>query len=326
MFGGTGPALSPVGWTEEKSKEADMKFYQLQALVSVVDHGGFRAAAHALSLSQVAVTKAIQTLEEECGTQLLVRTPSHTVPTKDGEYLVQRARIILRELAVTKETLAQRRGICGGSVRVGLHPAVTISCLGEALAWFRQRFPDTSIGIYDGGLSFVLPKLRENQLDFAIAALGEDWPSTQFKWEPLCTCRQYYAVRPGHPLLSRGPATAVDIAGYEWALIAQSFEEAQERFQAALSEPEAPMSSRLVIGGDAFSTLQLVKATDAIVIIPELALEPCGLVRLETGDELALPSTTLSLVTRRPALLTPAMEFMIHCFKETIRKRFLRDH
>lgn len=307
-------------WHAEFNEEWNMKFHQLRALVAVVDCGGFRAAAHALSLSQVAVTKAVQALEEECGTRLLDRGPAHATPTKDGEYLVKRARAILRELAATKEALAQRRGIREGSVRAGLHPAVSMACLEETISWFRQRFPDTSIGIYDGGLSGVLPKLRENQLDFAVAALGEDWPSAQFKSEPLCTCRQHYAVRPGHPLLSLDAVAAEDIARYEWALIAQSFEEAQERFQAAMPELGVPVSNRLLIGGDAFSTLQLVKATDAIVIIPELALQPCGLEKLETSAELALPATTLSLITRRPALLTPAMEFMIHCLRETIRK------
>ena len=50
-----------------------MKLQQLQVLVAVIDHGGIRAAARQLHLSQAAITKSMRSLEESAGTPLLVR-------------------------------------------------------------------------------------------------------------------------------------------------------------------------------------------------------------------------------------------------------------
>ncbi|WP_421784150.1 LysR family transcriptional regulator [Kiloniella litopenaei] len=50
-----------------------MTLEQLRALVSVVDHGGFRAASEALHKSQSAISIAIKNLEEELRVEIFER-------------------------------------------------------------------------------------------------------------------------------------------------------------------------------------------------------------------------------------------------------------
>ena len=67
---------------------------QLQHLLAVVEHGGFRRAAEAVHLTQPALTKSVQNLEESFGTPLLERRARPIVPTPFGEIVIAGARRI----------------------------------------------------------------------------------------------------------------------------------------------------------------------------------------------------------------------------------------
>jgi DNA-binding transcriptional LysR family regulator len=69
-----------------------MKLQQLNVFVAVVEEGGIRAAARRMNLAQAAVTKAMRTLEEEVGQQLLLRKARGVGLTQAGERLLPRAR------------------------------------------------------------------------------------------------------------------------------------------------------------------------------------------------------------------------------------------
>ena len=135
-----------------------MKLQQLQVLVAVVEQGGIRAAARALHLSQAAVTKSMRLLEEEAGVPLLLRRSRGVDLTEAGARLLARARVITRQVALARDDLRQAAGEDAGSVRLGVTPFVTLSGLGEAFRWFRQRYQD----VQDGGQRVVsLPLMRD---------------------------------------------------------------------------------------------------------------------------------------------------------------------
>lgn len=64
---------------------------QLAALVAIVDHGTFDAAARHLSLTPSAVSQRIRALESQVGQVVLVRS-SPVRPTEAGAVLLRLAR------------------------------------------------------------------------------------------------------------------------------------------------------------------------------------------------------------------------------------------
>jgi hypothetical protein len=60
-------------------------------------HGGYRAAARALGVSQAGLTKSLARLEEEYGVNLLHRTAKGVVLSPEGEEFVSHARAVLQE-------------------------------------------------------------------------------------------------------------------------------------------------------------------------------------------------------------------------------------
>ena len=124
-----------------------MKLQQLHVLLAVVEEGGIRAAARRLHLSQAAVTKSMQTLEEDAGQQLLVRKARGVLLTPAGERLLLRARAIARQVTLAQEELRQAAGEDAGTVRVGVTPFLTLTALGPAFNWFRQRFRQVEVQV-----------------------------------------------------------------------------------------------------------------------------------------------------------------------------------
>lgn len=147
-----------------------MKLHQFEALVAVVDHGGIRAAARALNVSQAAVTKSMRLLEDEAGTPLLIRRTRGVALTEAGQRLLARARVITRQVSLACEDLHQAGGDDVGTLRVGLTPFLNFTALGETFSWFRQRYRNVQLQLIEGLMLRVLPKLRDGTLDIAAVA------------------------------------------------------------------------------------------------------------------------------------------------------------
>lgn len=83
----------------------------LRALHAVAVHGSTVAAAHAIHLSQPAITRAISRLEQSCGQPLFIRTTKGMQATPQGAQLAQRAGALQERLAQgAREALALGQG------------------------------------------------------------------------------------------------------------------------------------------------------------------------------------------------------------------------
>ena len=72
---------------------------QWQALVAVVESGGYAQASAALHKSQSSVTYAVQKLQSQLGVKAFDIKGRKAVLTPTGQLLYQRARIVLEEAA-----------------------------------------------------------------------------------------------------------------------------------------------------------------------------------------------------------------------------------
>jgi LysR family transcriptional regulator, regulator of abg operon len=92
---------------------ASIKLHQLRAFVEVSRQGSIRAASRTSRLSQPALTKSIQELEQVLGAKLFIRRSQGVVLTDCGDNFFQHASLILEELRVAQEDIQQRAGVGG---------------------------------------------------------------------------------------------------------------------------------------------------------------------------------------------------------------------
>lgn len=298
-----------------------MKLHQLQALVAVIDHGGIRAAARALHLSQAAVTKALRQLEDEVATPLLRRHSRGVGLTDAGERLLGHARLVTRQLALAEEDLRQTAGEDAGTLRVGLVPLLTMTVLPEAFSWFRQRFRRVQLQFTEGLVARVVPALRDGTLDLGVVAMDESQQLPHgLLTRGLGHVAQCVVARSGHPL-HRGGAGAPRLDDCEWLVTSSLLADAATRLAPVFARAGVGAPQRLV-SSEAIGTLALLRHTDCVSVLPRMLLgrpETAGIAEV-AGCPIQAPALRLILLQRAETPLTPAAEYFAHCLAQVVQR------
>jgi LysR family transcriptional regulator, regulator for bpeEF and oprC len=119
---------------------------ELVAFAQVVELGSFTAAARAVGVPKVAVSRAVQSLEKRVGTRLLTRTTRRVSLTDAGRALLPRAqRIAVETAGARREMMPLEDG--RRNLRVLADPAYGRLLLAPLLPRFMERFPDIPLEI-----------------------------------------------------------------------------------------------------------------------------------------------------------------------------------
>lgn len=138
----------------------------LRAFVTVVESGGFSAAAERLMRGQSAISLQIKRLEERVGTRLLDRSPRHVGLTSEGEMMLDYARRILH---LNDEMVARiREPEIAGLVRLGAPEDFATSHLPNVLARFAHSYPDVRLEVTCELTLEILERFQGGNLDLAL--------------------------------------------------------------------------------------------------------------------------------------------------------------
>jgi DNA-binding transcriptional LysR family regulator len=122
------------------------KLRAITYFVRTVEAGSFAAAARALGVAPSALSKALTALEEDLGFTLFIRSTRKLALTDDGGVYHASCRDALQKLEIAE--VAGRRGVTavGGTLRVGIHPALRVAVFGELHRFFANH-PDLRLEI-----------------------------------------------------------------------------------------------------------------------------------------------------------------------------------
>lgn len=147
---------------------------ELQIFGTVVDHGGFAAAAKALGVTRSAVCRRIDGLEKRLGVRLLDRTTRRISLTDAGEALYHRGTRILAEVQEAELAVSEYgeepRGVLRitSPIMIGLHKLVPL------LPDFLRRYRHIKVQL-DLSDDVIDPALAENDIGIR---WGEQRPSS----------------------------------------------------------------------------------------------------------------------------------------------------
>jgi DNA-binding transcriptional LysR family regulator len=188
-------------------------FGDLEAFLAVAEHGSFRAAAETVAISQSALSRRIQKLEEALGATLLERTTRSVKLTLVARSFRDRAEAMLEEAqealgAIGDDTARfafQRNQI----VNVAAVPTATRSLLPRAIQAFRDQGFDGRIRINDLSANDVLEAVASGDADFGVNFIGGQEPSLDF--HVLADDPFVLAVPRGGELDADGPVEWADV-------------------------------------------------------------------------------------------------------------------
>lgn len=187
-----------------------MDIKQLNALVAVVDHGTFSAAAKALHTVQSNISTHISHLEKELQIPLIDRATGTL--TEEGILVVERARRIQSELESIALDVAAVRSEVSGVVKLGVIGTTGRWLSPKLLDAIHTSHPKVTVHIVDAVTSSLLPLLVKGNVDIAIVNLPLTHPDIAI--EPLFEEEPMLVAPKDHPLASFDVILPEHLAAY----------------------------------------------------------------------------------------------------------------
>ena len=156
----------------------NMDIQDARSFIAVVEAGSVSRAARELHLTQPAVTRRVQRLEQAVGAQLIDRSKRPFALTDIGQAAVERCRRLVSTQEELK-SLAQGGALPTRECRIGVAHALTELALVEPIDDMRQAFPAVVVRLYTGWSRELVERVRSGALDAAVVLLpeGEILPS-----------------------------------------------------------------------------------------------------------------------------------------------------
>jgi DNA-binding transcriptional LysR family regulator len=145
-----------------------MMDYRLHVFQKVAELQSTTRAARVLHLSQPAVTKHIQLLEEELQVPLFVRTGRGMVLNESGIIFLRHVQQVAQAHENVAQQLQKHAGVYAGRLRLGSNKTILAYCLPEIMARFKARYPWAHCEIIDGNTDTIIGALLDQRIDLAL--------------------------------------------------------------------------------------------------------------------------------------------------------------
>ena len=193
-----------------------MNLIDLEAFVSVVDRGSIVAAAAHLHLTQSAVTRRIQNLEDVLGSPLLDRQTRPLQPTRAGRETFEFAKPVLSSVNDLK-TGIMHGGEPSGDFRFGMSRSLGDLAIGSPIRCLRADLPKVRIQAFVQWSSVLIERLVTRALDCAVVLLPEGALPPSSLMSECIGATPFIIVAAKSTRLSQ-PATLGELAANAWVL------------------------------------------------------------------------------------------------------------
>jgi len=249
-----------------------LRFRHLRMLVELERCGSIGKAAAALHLTQPALSKMLQEVEQAFGFALYHRDARGLRPTAQGEAALLGARVLLQELGHVHESVVASGQQPAAVLHLGVPSAVAAGALPDVLRRLHEDGPPVLVKLREEPVPALFDALVAGELDalltsFTAAALADDRP-VRLVYE-LCVDHAYAVIAPSaHPLAGRRRVGWQDLLEERWILPERNLLSRQGLdayfVQAGIALPQPAITSN-----HPATNVQLVAAGLGISSVPE---------------------------------------------------------
>ena len=278
-----------------------MNLRHLEHWLALADTGSFSRAADKLHITQSALSRSIQALEEELGGALVDRIGKRNELTPLGRTVLERARRIVHEAAELKlgATALQQGGM--GALQVGLGSGPGAMLMTAWLVHCAKHLPGLKLSVSRGSTELQLRQLRDRQLDALVVDVRRVVPGADLRIGPIYEVPAGMMCRRGHPVLGRArmPVPFEALLNYPIASIPLS-DEVARALVARYGSAADPARMTTLRCEEIASLIETVVQTDAIY----LGVLGAARRELERGELVEIPVTPTFDASARLGLVT----------------------
>jgi DNA-binding transcriptional LysR family regulator len=240
----------------------------LRAFVAVAELNSFRAAADSIHLSQPALSRRVDKLEQALGVRLFERTTRSVSLTAVGRDFSHKARSLLDDLETSLLSMQAVATSQSGEVVIACVPSAVYYFLPKVLRTFHEQYPRIRVRIIDDGANAVLESVARGEADFGINIIGTQEPEIAFQVilkEPFVV-----ACPRGHPLASLREVSWAALAKYDFMTVDKS---SGNRLLVDLALANSSVRPSWCFEAKHVSTLLgLVEAGLGVAVVPRLSM------------------------------------------------------
>lgn len=275
----------------------------LRSFLAVAESGSITEAAERMRLTQPALSRRLQQLEEHLGVGLLERSRKGAQLTEIGRLVQVEAQGIVARYDQMRETVSSHQRLEGGTVRIGGGATAVSFILPEAIAAFQAAHPQVRFQMREAGSSEIADDVASGQLELGVVTLPVR--DRELDITPLATDRIVLVARRDHPLAQRkrvgiqGLADQAFVAFEAGSALRQIID---GKLREAGVEVNVVMELRSIP-----AILRMVSTTGNLAFVSQLGME-------RQGDVVAIPVSglrierRLAVIARRGRQLSPAAQ------------------
>jgi DNA-binding transcriptional LysR family regulator len=246
----------------------NFELLDLRAFLAVYEFGSFHKAAELLNLSQPALSRRVQALEQRLRVPLLERSTRHVAPTAAGRRLEPIARRLLDELDSSILSISDLGEHQSGQLAIASIFSTAIHFLPQVIRRFNQRYPLIRIRVHDLSPQEGLESVIHGQVEFGINMTGST--ETDLSFTPLLDDPYVLACRHDHPLADKKVLKWRDLAGHALIRIGRPNSGNRAFLEAALARANVRLEWQYEVN-NLTTSLGLVETGLGASVVPRLS-------------------------------------------------------
>jgi DNA-binding transcriptional LysR family regulator len=287
-----------------------MDLHHIRYFLAVCDTLNFTRAAEACNVTQPALSRAIQQLEQDVGGLLFRREHNVTQLTELGLLMRPRLQQVMNAVSSVKVEAKQFLTLENAQLTAGIMCTVGPTRFTGLLADFRLRYPGVSLRLIEGIPAKLIERLEKGEIDVALMASVDDFPERCIV-TPLYRERFLLACPRGHRFTKQEAVRFADLDGENYLLrvnceyrstLAQVIKERGGNIHICYQSEREDWIQNMVAGG-----LGICFIPEFSAVVPGLELRP--VVEPEVWREICL----VTVAGRR---MSPALSSFVKAVKQ----------
>ena len=185
-----------------------MELHQVRYFLAVASTLNFTRAAEQCNVTQPALTKGVQKLEQELGGQLIYRERQLTQLTDLGKEVLPMLERTLTSAETVRRTAKEFQRKEFAPLKIGLAPSISASLVLDPIAEIAKLVPGLHVELCEGAAEKLVDLLLEGEINAALVGDVQDMPARIDDW--LLFEERYVAVlAPTHQFANR-PSIGID--------------------------------------------------------------------------------------------------------------------
>lgn len=295
-----------------------IRLRHLHTFVAVAQQGTLGRAAETLNLSQPALSKTLNELEQLTGTRLFDRGRMGAHLTVVGEQFLTHAVRVLDALNTAGQALYHKEGVNSDVVRVGALPTAALGIMPPAIGEFHHHLPHITLQVATMNNPMLLAGLKTGELDIGIGRMSDPEMMSGLNYELLFLESLKLVVHPNHPLLKD---TVTLSRVMEWpVVVAPQGTAPRQHTEALLSSQGCTLPSGCIETLSASLSRQLTVEYNYVWFVPSGAVKD----DLKQGALTALPIPALGagepigIITRIDAPLSAGAQTLLSAIRKSM--------